>query len=169
MKKTLLTLIALLSMSFTMAQSSSEVNTVEKTPFGGISYCFIDHGMGLDMDLVFLDFFVGFSSFKESGIDIGSDFWALSFIYPDSFEIGKSFFIAPTVGAGYYHNTTTTKISGHSEKSKSGAFDFLLSPKAGFIIPINNHRIQIFANYRYDALNFKFQGKGIWGIGIAWE
>ena len=122
-----------------------------------------------DLDAVFFDGFFGSYSFKESGIDISSEFFAFSLIYPDSFEIGRSFFIAPTVGAGYYHNTTTTKISGHSEKNKNGAFDFLLSPKAGFIIPINNHRIQIFANYRYDALNFKFQGKGIWGIGIAWE
>ena len=168
MKKSILLFIALSFMSFAMAQSSNEVSTVEKNMFGGASYCFVDHGYGINFDfLAFIDFFAGYYNYNESGVKIDASTYIFSLTYPYSFDIGKSFFIAPTVGAGYYHNTTTTKILGNEEKNKSGAFDFLLSPKVGFIIPIKDCKLRIFAQYRYDAIKFKFEGKGLWGIGLG--
>lgn len=115
-------------------------------------------GMGMDLKI----FDLKFGWFNDSGVHSSST--VVTIIHPFSFKLGEYFFIRPTAGAGFYHSEMTVS----KKTDKSNGFDLLLFPKVGFVIPLKNGRgLTIYASYRYDVVNFKFEGKGTWGIGVG--
>lgn len=133
----------------------------------GISYQFGNPGGGLDIDFNLIDLYWGWYDYKESGVDISSSSFAINLVLPYSFNLGF-FFIRPVIGIGYCHGKVEAEYLNEKDVTKTNAFDFLLNPKMGFRIPKKDgESITIFATYRYDAPNFKFNGGGSWGVGIG--
>ncbi|MDO5342517.1 MAG: SH3 domain-containing protein [Bacteroidia bacterium] len=148
------------------SESKKGSDQVSKDDFG-ISYQFGNPGGGLDFDFNWFDLYWGWYDYKESGVDISSSSFAINVILPFSFNIGF-FFIRPVIGIGYCHGKVEVKYLSENDVTKTNAFDFLLNPKVGFRIPKKDgESITIFATYRYDAPNFKFNGGGSWGVGIG--
>ncbi|MBQ7253609.1 MAG: hypothetical protein IJS30_02925 [Bacteroidales bacterium] len=82
--------------------------------------------------------------------------------FPQAYYLDKknTFFLYPKIGFGY--GWTVVEIKGYDPESE-GAFVFNLHPQAG----IRLGPVGITAGYLYHAYKFKFNGKGVFTLGLA--
>lgn len=116
----------------------------------------------MDYDVWLFDVMIGGANYDH----IETDYFAISVVYPNMFLLGDYFFVKPTIGAGLYHS----KVKFGEETSKDNKFNLLISPRAGIAIPprkAGGSSFLIYVQYRYDAVDFKFDGEGSFGVGIG--
>lgn len=164
MKKFLLTIVAVALMSSAMAQSSGTTTKsgIKKTFGDGFTLQFVEHGPDFGGDFWMFDFIYGEGNYD--GVE--TSHFAISVVYPNMFLLGDYFFVKPTIGAGIFHS----KVEFGEETSKDNKFNLLISPRAGIAIPprkAGGSSFLIYVQYRYDAVDFKFDGEGSFGVGFG--
>ncbi len=164
MKKFLLTIVAVALMSSAMAQSSGTTTKsgIKKTWGMGMAWLFNEHDFQFNCDIHLLDFIYGTGDYDH----IKTDYFAISVVYPNMFLLGDYFFVKPTIGAGIFHS----KVKFGEETSKDNKFNLLICPRVGIAIPprkAGGDTFTIFVQYRYDAVDFKFDGEGLFGVGFG--